>query len=214
MSDTPTLNVVRRDRVGHANVKLAPQGLVPAVVYGRTVDSFPVSVNLREFEAQLAAHGSTMLVTLNIEGGDSLQALIREIARHPVTRIPQNIDFLAVDADTAVTSVALLSPVGEAVGVRMEDGILNVELHEIAVEALPADLPDRIEYDISEMSIGDVITVGDLPVPGKVTVLTDAESVVASIMAPAVEVEATDDDGDGAEPEVIGAKGDDEGGEE
>lgn len=206
MSTPATLNITRRDRVGHANVKLAPQGLVPAVVYGPKIDAFPVSVNLREFEAQLAQHGPTMLVNLVVEGEKPVQALIRDIDRHPVTRIPLNIDFLAVDADTAVTSVALLAPVGEAVGVRMDGGLLNVELHEISVEALPADLPDRIEYDVTELGIGDVITVGELPVPASVTVLTDAEAVVCSVMAPAAEETEVEADTEAAEPELVGAE--------
>lgn len=204
MSAPTILNVDPRTRIGHANVKLAPQGMVPAVVYGPKIDAQPLSVSRREFEAALAAHGPNQLVNLAIAGDKKpVQALIRAVQRNPITRIPEHIDFLAVDAKTLVTSTVAIHAVGDPEGVRMESGILNIELHELAIEALPSDLPERIEYDVTALNIGDVVTVADIAIPKGVTVLTDTELVVCSVMPPQVEVEASTEE---TEPAVIGAE--------
>lgn len=204
MSAPTILNVDPRTRIGHANVKLAPQGIVPAVVYGPKIDAMPISVSLREFEAALAAHGPNQLVNLAIAGTKKpVQALIRAVQRNPITRIPEHIDFLAVDAKTMVTSSVSIHAVGEPEGVRLESGMLNIELHELAIEALPSALPERIDYDVSALNIGDVLTVADLTIPEGVTVLTDSELVICSVMPPQVEAEvevSTEE----TQPEVIG----------
>lgn len=192
MSAPTILNADPRTRIGHANVKLAPLGLVPAVVYGPKTDPQAVSLSLREFEAAVAAHGATMLADLKIAGSKKpVQVLVREIQRNPITRTPIHVDLLAVDASTPVTVAIPLVAAGEPVGVRMESGVFNVELHEVMVEALPADLPERIEYDVTEMAVGDVVVMGDIAFPEGVTPLAEKDAVVCSVMAPHLAPEAS-----------------------
>lgn len=141
MSAPTILNVDPRTRIGHANVKLAPQGLVPAIVYGSKIDPLPVSVARRDLEMALAAHGGSMLVDLKVAGkAKKMQALVREIQRNPISRVPIHVDFLAVDAGTSVTTTVAFFPLGEPVGVRMDGGVLNIEQHEISRRCPPTFL--------------------------------------------------------------------------
>ena len=202
MSAPTILNVDPRTRIGHANVKLAPEGLVPAIVYGSKIDPLPVSIARRDLEAALAAHGGSMLVDLKVAGkAKKMQALVREIQRHPISRVPIHVDFLAVDAGTPVTTTVAFVAVGEPVGVRIDGGVLNVEQHEVSLEALPADLPERVEFDVTELGIGGVVTVADLTVPEGVTILSDPETVLCSIMTPQLVVEASTEE---VEPRLVG----------
>jgi large subunit ribosomal protein L25 len=114
--------------------------------------------------------------------------IIKEVKRHEVKGTLQHIDFWAVNMRETLQTAVPITFVGSAEGERT-GGVMMHALRELRVEARPKDLPEHIEADISSLSVGESLTVADLPVPAGVTLLDDLETVVASVMAPAVEEE-------------------------
>jgi large subunit ribosomal protein L25 len=186
--------------------RLRRQGVVPAILYGGATTE-PVSVDPKAVLKMISGHaGTTQLLTLKMEGdGASRLAIIRAMQFDPVSERLLHVDLQEVSADKPITVRVAVHPVGEAVGVRDTKGILNLVLHEVSVSCLPTAIPERIDADVSELTIGDVLTIGDLAVPAGVRILNDPGQAVATVSppmaeevaAPAVAAAVT------AEPEVL-----------
>ncbi len=209
MSGANVLKAILRDRVGKTSKKLAPENLIPAVLYGPGRDSLSLAIDRHEFEQFITRHsvGAT-IVDLAIEGESKpVSAMIRELQHSAVKGTILHIDFLEVAMNKPVTTVVPLRLVNDPAGVRA-GGVLTINVHEVNIEAKPADLPEAIEVDVEALEIGDSITLGDVTPPKGVTVLDDPEAVVASVQAPRLE-EAEEEGAleEGAEPELVG-KGD------
>jgi large subunit ribosomal protein L25 len=134
--------------------------------------------------------------------------MIREMQIGPLKGNIVHVDFMAVDLDKLVHAVVAVRLVNDPAGVKV-GGVLTTERHEINVEAKPAELPNFIEVDVSGLEIGDSIHVSDVIAPAGVTLLDDPESLIASVIPPTVEVEE-EEAAEQAEPEVIGAKDEEE----
>jgi large subunit ribosomal protein L25 len=187
MVDEVILRAEPRTVLGKKVKRLRREGLVPGVVYGPVLnETVSVSVNRRDFEKFFARNGHSTIVSLTWEGGQQ-PVLIREVQIDPVTRVPLHIDFFAPNMRQKLRQavpLVLHNPNEDMVGV------LQTILTEIEVEALPADLPHQIDLDIHGLvEVGDTVHVSDLSVPGNVEIITDAEELVASIVAETVEEE-------------------------
>ena len=165
--------------------RLRRAGLVPAVVYGQGDVTVSVAVGARELQHILTGgSGANTVITLRMEADGAEQlALARQIQRHPVKGTVVHVDFVRIRADEAVAAEVPLHLEGEPEGVR-NGGLLEQNLFTIAVEALPADLPPSIEYDVSALDIGDQVHVSDLQVAGNVTITTDADELVVQVVQP------------------------------
>jgi large subunit ribosomal protein L25 len=175
-------------------------GLVPAVVYGLGSDTISVTVPTRELQNILTgAAGANTVITLKLDGGDQL-ALARQIQRHPVKGTLLHVDFVRIRADQTVTADVPISIEGEPEGVK-NGGLLEQNLFSVSVEALPANLPNSIGYDVSALDIGDQVHVSDLAVPANVTIVTEAEELVVQVVQPRGldlgEEEAAEGEGEG-----------------
>jgi large subunit ribosomal protein L25 len=181
---------------------LRREGRVPAVIYGHGREPQALSVATRELEKLLSqiAAGSTV-IELDLDGRGA-RTLIREIQRHPVKRSILHVDFLELVAGERISVRVPLVYVGTPEGVRVGGGMLDQVLHEVEIEADPADIPNHIDVDVSAMQIAQALHVGDLPLPAGVTALDDAALTVCTVQAPRVE-EAAAEEPTGAEPEVI-----------
>ena len=191
MTNVLELKVTAREVSGKSAHKLAPEGLVPAVVYGPKIDTLSLAVNRRDFEHLMrSATVGSSLIDLAIEGQDtSLDVIIKEVRHNPLKGTVEHIDFWAVDMGHSLQTAVPITFVGSAEGER-SGGVVMHSLRELKVEARPKDLPEHIEVDVSEMAVGDSLTVAGLTAPKGVTLLDDPETVVASVMAPTVEEEA------------------------
>jgi large subunit ribosomal protein L25 len=202
----PELTINRRQATGkQAAKRLRRSGVVPAVLYGGA-QSEPVSVDPRAVLRILHAHaGSTPLLTLRVEGdAETRMAIVRDIQFDPVSESLIHVDLQEVQADRAITVQVAVRPVGEAAGVRDQQGILNIVLHELHVSCLPTLIPERIEADVSALMIGDVLTVGDLRAPEGVRILNAPDQAVVTVAPPmAEEVAAPAAAVATAEPEVL-----------
>jgi len=202
------LTVQQRGETGKQVAKrLRRAGVVPAVLYGGAKPE-SISVDPKAVLRIIHGHaGSTQLLNLTFEGGaGSRMAIIRDLQFDPVSERLLHVDLQEVTADRAITVRVAVHPVGEAVGVRDQKGILNVVLHELDVSCLPILIPERIDADVAALMIGDVLTVGDLRAPEGVRILNDPGQAVVTVAAPMAEevvAAATPAATTTAEPEVL-----------
>lgn len=176
-----------RTALGKKNKALRRTGMVPGVVYGPAVEgTVQVAVPRKEFERFFQTHGHTALITLKWDGG-SQKVMIKEVQVEPVKRAPLHIDFFAPNLRKELTSsvpVVVFNHNPAALG------MVNQVLSEVAVRSLPASVPNQINADVSGLvSLDDELRAGDLELPEGVTLVTDADAVVAAVV-PTMQEEA------------------------
>lgn len=165
--------------------KLRAAGRVPAVFYGHGQAAAPISVDARDMVHALhSSGGSNVLLDLVIDGEEHL-AMPREIQRDHIHNRLIHVDFLAVSRTETITVDVPVVEVGDSVGVR-EGGVVEHHLRDLHVECLPQDVPEHIEVDITALAIGDMVHVRDVVVPAGVTILTNADDAVLSVITPAI----------------------------
>lgn len=186
---TVTLNATKRTIAGKsAAPALAKEGRIPAVVYGPKQDSVAISLNSGEFARVLRSAGESSVIQL-VGLGDPLQVLIHEVDRDPVTDAPRHADLYAIEKGAKVEVAVPLSFIGESPAVKAGANLVKV-MHELEIEADPANLPHELEVDISSLAAeGDQIHVSDIKIPGGVTVKAEADEVVALTQAVVEETE-------------------------
>lgn len=214
MTTKVTLQAKYRNDTGKGAARsLRRQGYIPGVIYGHGEQTRACQVERKQVEKLLTAgkYEST-IIDLKLEDGATSSVLIREVQVHPYRSEVLHIDFLAVHKGEKVKLEVPIRLLGVAPGVK-EGGIMEHLRHDVEIRCIPAKIPEALEVEISEMGIGDSITVGDLRVPEGVEILTDAAATIASVVPPAVlrveeeavaeaEVEGVAEEE--AEPEVVG----------
>jgi len=194
--------------------KLRAGGRVPGVYYGRGEDSIALTVALKDLHSVLdSADGSNVIVDLKLQGGGAkdMKALIREIQRDPVAGVILHLDLQHISLTERITVEVPIVLIGVPTGVKDGGGILEHLLREVEVECLPTDIPAKLEIDVSNLAIGDSLHVSDLKVE-RAEILTEADRAIAAVVPPTIlEEVAPTEEGAAAEPEVIGAKKDEEG---
>ncbi|MCI0744673.1 MAG: 50S ribosomal protein L25 [Verrucomicrobia subdivision 3 bacterium] len=172
--------------------KLRSQGRVPAVIYGRRAKPQNVEVNSKDLQ-NLIHHAASenLLVDLAIEkdARPKRLALLQELQHHPLTGKLVHLDLHEVSEDEKVTVMVPVESVGEAAGVKTSGGVLEHVLFKIKVRALPKDLPEIIEVDVSHLEIGQSIHLGDIKPPPGVEILGDKKVSVLSVAAPITEAQ-------------------------
>lgn len=177
------LEVEKRKTTGKKVKNLRREGVLPANIYGKKIKSLPVQLPLKDFDRVFKEVGETGLLELSVAGEDKARpVLIHNVQLDPLTSLPLHTDFFQVDLKEKVTTMAPLEITGEALAVKEKKGVLLHTLNGIEVEALPTDLPEKIEVDVSQLAeVDQEIKVSDLKVPPRVTVLTEAGLVVCKI---------------------------------
>jgi large subunit ribosomal protein L25 len=165
--------------------RLRANGRVPAVLYGAGVDPTPIHVSALDLLHVFHAMGqASVLVDLKLDGLEYL-TIAREIQRDLIHNRFIHIDFMAVNRDEKITVSIELHEIGDSVGVHA-GGVVDHHLREVEVECLPVNVPQRIEFDITRLRIGDSVRVGDLLPPEGVEFLTDADTMILAVVEPAV----------------------------
>lgn len=211
------LKVRPREQRGKEHAKkLRRNGFIPAVVYGQKTPSLPLEIEDKSFHALLRGGlGENVLVTLTTgdEKGKDRKVLIREIQRDPVTAQIIHVDFHEVSLTKRLTIQVPVHLVGTPEGVT-EGGILQHALRELEVQCLPTAIPERIEVDVSHLTIGDSIHVADLKMEN-VDIVSDPGSSIVSVVPPSVfkEPEVAAAAVAEGEPEVITEKKEEKEGE-
>jgi large subunit ribosomal protein L25 len=180
--------------------RLRSQGLIPGVLYGR---STPVAISVGERDLRSAltgAAGSHVVLDVAIDGGSEHSAILKEFQRDKVRGSITHIDLQEVRLDQPIQTAVAITLVGEAKGTR-EGGILQQVTTEVNVEALPLEIPQHLEADVSELGIGDILRLAEVVVPEGVKLLDDPDEVViASVqLAREEEPEEAEEGAEGAE---------------
>ena len=204
MSDIATLTV----QVREAGVprRLRREGGVPANLYGREVSNISLSIDDLDLTRLMAAGGHRGLLKLqftgeNLPSGDALRTvMVRDIQRDPLSGRVLHLDFYQVDLKAKLTTEVPVRLLGEEVATKGE-GVLQHGLRMIEVECLPTDIPDYLEVDISELEIGDSVTVADLGAPEGVDILTDLGEIIVTVVVPRMEIEEPETDEEEVEGE-------------
>lgn len=176
-----SLQVTPRTVVGKKVRKLRKQGVIPGHIFGYQTDPINVSVAKDQLQTTFNEAGDTGLVDLQLDG-QTYPVLIQNIQTHAVSGEYLNVDFHKVNLKEKVTVSIPVVATGEPKAVENKIGVLEQPLAEVEIEALPTDLIDEIEYDVSALAqIDDAIYVKDFKVPSTVTILTDPEELVFKI---------------------------------
>src|SRR3954469_6595749 len=203
-SQATRLNATLRETTGSRAIRrLRRAGRVPGVLYGGTGEPVPFDVDARELRHALHARGAVLEVA---PGAQPTPAVLKDAQPHPVGGETMHVDLVRVRLDVAIQTTVILDlqNVEEAPGVK-EGGILEQPVRELNIEALPTDIPESITFDASHLAIAATVTLAEITAPDKVTLLDDPETVVATIVAPRLEVE-TDEEIE-TETELVGEEG-------
>ena len=181
------LEVSARERTGSRDARrLRKQGLVPGVLYGRGRTPHPICVSERELRRALTGdHGLHAILDVVLAGQKTTHAsILKEAQRDPVKGRVVHIDLQEVRLDQPIQAQVVVELGGEPEGVK-EGGVLSQVVREINVEALPMEIPDRLELDVTGMAIGDTLRLADLAAREGVTFLDDPEeTVLATVTLP------------------------------
>src|SRR5438270_11388631 len=187
--------------------RLRAAGRIPGVIYGHGTDPVAVSVEGRALRTALTGDsGLNALLALEVDGTTHLH-MAREIQRQPVRGTVIHVDFQIVRRDEIVSADVPLSLIGDAVEVRNNDGVVQQELHNISVNATPGRIPSVIEVDVSGMTIGDAIRIGDLTLPEGVTTDLDPEEAIVVASASVLTAELEELEAEAAEAGAEAAAG-------
>jgi large subunit ribosomal protein L25 len=192
--DSGTLDVARREiSNSRATRRLRRAGLVPGIVYGGGDEPLPFQVDDRDLRLALAHAGA--VIDLRVDGETSMPVVVKDQHKHPVRGHILHLDLLRVRLDRAIQATVTLELTGvdDAPGVK-EGGVLEHVTREVAIEALPNDIPDAIVHDVSAMDINDTITLAAVTIPDGVTLVVDdpEETVVATLTPPRLQDEEED----------------------
>ena len=185
---TVALTAQARKTLGKGAARsLRRQSLVPAVLYGRDVESTLLSVSPTDLEtATSTASAENILIDLTITDGESMRnqrAMIREIQVDPVKRNILHVDFLGISMDRQITVEVPINLVGDPVGVSA-GGMLQQVLRSVEISCLPDRIPDTLELDVSSLAMGHSLHVSDLQAPEGVELLSDQRLTIATVLAP------------------------------
>jgi large subunit ribosomal protein L25 len=187
--ETTALNVNAREPDGSRGARrLRHEGDVPGIVYGGGEDPVPFKVSARDLRLALAHAGAVL--DLAVEDAAPTPVVLKELERHPVTGETMHVDLLRVRLDVKIQSTVQLELIGaeDAPGVK-EGGVLEHVTRELHIDALPTDIPDSIQHDVSDMVIGDTLTLESLRAPANVELLDDPDTVIATLTPPKLQLE-------------------------
>lgn len=168
--------------------KLRREGRVPAIAYGADLDQ-PAAVSVDALDLYRALNtdaGLNAIINLQLDGDGQL-VMARELQRDPVKRHVLHADFVTVSRTVKVHVDVPIHLEGTAAG-EEDDGVPEQQLFSLPVEVLPLEVPDQLTLDISEMQVGDVLRVSDIPLPSGVSSLEDPEQTVVTVNVPSMEV--------------------------
>ena len=212
MITTVSLAAQHRNTAGKGPARqMRMVGRIPAVVYGRGRDSESLSVSAAEVDKLLATHATASTVISLAVDGNAVKVLIRDVQRHPLRRDITHLDFYEIHEGESITVTVPIHLEGSPDGVRNAGGTLDQVLREVQIAVLPRHIPERVELEVTALTIGQSLHVRDLVIENA-TILTDGEMTICSVIPPRVEevvapvegeVEEEEQEEESAEPELI-----------
>jgi len=207
-----TVEATLRDERGkNAARRLRQTGRIPAVVYGGKEEPLAVAVNAKQVASILRSEsGRNTIFTLQVAGVGEKKTIVKDLKVDPVKGTLLHVDLMRVAMDVRMRVRVPVHTFGEPAGVKLQEGIFEIVTREVEIECLPGDIPDEYRVDVSGLMIGKHLRISDLPLdPQKIRLVTDAQRVIAHVVAPRKEEEvvapevAVAAEAAPAEPEVI-----------
>jgi large subunit ribosomal protein L25 len=196
--------------------RLRAAGYIPGTIYGQAQEPINIKLSRMEFKEIIKGKSVNNIILdihVKTDGKEKREtALIKEIQQNPLSLEFVHIDFMRIEMKKEVEATVHVSIINEesSVGVKVENGVVQHGLRELHIICLPSDIPDRIEYDIKDLSIGHIIRVSDLVLKDSIKVLNSPDEVIVAIVHAHVEVETTvaaaAEEAEAAEPEVLTGK--------
>lgn len=214
--DRIRLEVKQREEIGSAaSRRLRRGGLVPGILYGGGKMAHPFAVGERDLRHALGSeHGRNAILDVVFEGQKTAHhAILKDFQLHPTKSRLLHIDLHEIRLDQPIQTAVPLHLVGEAEGV-VQGGVLAQAVPEVTIQALPLELPDSLELDVSSLALGDSMRASALRLPENVTLVDDPETVLASVIAPTRIEEPIEDEAAEAAAEEAAAGEEGEPGEE
>ena len=202
----PTVIAAQLRTPGGKNVnrRIRKAGKIPAVIYGPGKPPVVVSVDPNDVKTILYSEsGRNTIFTISVDGSEQSNAMVKDYQRDPVQGHLLHTDFLEIAMDRLLALTVNVEIVGEAEGVKLDGGIMDIVTHSIEVECLPSDIPESIKVDVSHLKINDYIRVKNIQAEANVKILSDPEIVVVTIVPPLKEEVPVEAATEAAEPEVV-----------
>ncbi len=191
------LNAKSREANGKGAARaLRRQNAIPAVIYGANTDSATLSIDTSEFDKIIRVNGTTgLFFSLKVDGDDGKEriAMLKELQMDTFGLNYVHIDLLEIGMDTKVTVSVPVDAVGTSAGVK-EGGLLQIIRRELDVVCKPADTPDSIQIDITDLNVGDAVHVEDIDLGDAVEIPHEVNFTVITIVAPTLEEEEVSDE--------------------
>ncbi len=179
------LNAKARTITGKQTKTLRLKQLIPAVVYGNSMKPENVQMEYNIFAKVFLAAGATNIIDLTIEDKAPLKVLIHDLSRNPITHRIAHVDFHALNMSEKITVTVPLKFVGDSAAVKELAGILVKTIDEVEVSALPTDLVQEIEVNLSSLkTFNDALHIHDIILPKGITLTTKTDDVIAKVMPP------------------------------
>lgn len=195
----------REDLRGSTLRKIRNQGDIPAIVYGQGMSGKLVRVEAIEFIKVLKVVGVNGIISLQTSEGETYEVMTHEMQVDPLKGDILHVDFFRVDLKSKMDADVPVHLTGEALGVK-DGGIIQQPLYEISVRALPADIPEAIDVDVSNLMVGDSLYVRDLTGTGNYEINNEPEEVIVSVLAPTLNNEPDEQQDAEDKEEVVDAE--------
>src|SRR5438477_3061987 len=202
----------RAERGKNAARRLRREGMVPGIVYGGKGNNIAVAVDPKALQKVLRSEaGRNAILKLDIAEHGATNAILKSWQVDPIKEKFLHADFYRIAVDVAIRVTVPIHVKGEARGVKVDGGILELIMREIEVECLPGDIPEHIDVDVSDLGLNGALRVSDLPANAKVKILEGADQVVVHVVsvkeevvaAPGVVAPVEGEAAAPAEPEVV-----------
>jgi len=182
----------RNEKGGASGARLRRDGQIPAVVYGRNMQTQLATISDREYTKSRSGSGIAQLYRFTSANKDlnGKLALIKDVQIEPLKGKTIHVDFLAIGEDQLITLSVPVELAGESPSVKAGDAVLNQSAHEIRIECVPTKIPAFVTVDINELVVGHSIHAGEIPLPEGVKLKSDPEITIVSVVHKKDEVEA------------------------
>lgn len=209
MAEMMVLEAAKRDVLGKQVRHLRKDGVIPGVLYGPAFEDVPLQMKWTDLRLVLRDAGGSSIIQVKLDNGESHNALVRKVQRHPLRGDVLHVDFYRVRMDVAIRTAVPVVIVGSKDVIEDAGGVVNHEMNSVTVECLPGDLPAEIPVDVSVLKeIGDTILASQLPELPGVTYMVEGHEVVVS--SSYLEQMAEEEEFDsGVEPELVRRESDD-----
>lgn len=186
--------------------QLRKDGQLAAVLYGYQTESMPISLNYKETAKAVQNNGYTSVFKIEVEG-KTVNVVLSEIQRDALKGHVKHVDFLAINMKEELEVDVPITLTGTSVGVR-EGGVLTQPNHTLKVKVKPSDMPDNIEIDISELAVGDTLSVGNVRDQfNDYVIVAEDDYTLATVTPPAAPVEDVDPDAESVTADDVEATG-------